>query len=436
MKVAAVCLICLTLPTLLASPSAPAPKPLAFTHISVIDGTGARTRSDQTVVITGDRITAMGSTETLKLPAGVVRVDATGKFLMPGLWDMHVHIGSGSRFYLPLFIANGVTGVRIMSGLPTHHQWRGEIDSGASVGPRMVIGSAVLDGPKSFFTEHVKAGSEAEAREAVQRAKDEGAEFIKVHDLVPRDAYFAILAEARKQGLPVAGHIPTAITPEEAATAGQTTVEHLTQLDSGSLADAGSRQAALFRLFKKHGTWQCPTLVMTRNYAWLDDPNVTSDSRLKYVRPTVGAGWKRFYDPSLPSREWTGRKQVFRTKQRVVAAMQRVGIGILAGTDLGNPYCFPGSSLADELALLVEAGLKPMEALQAATRNPARLLGREGDLGTVRTGKRADLLLLDGDPLRDIRNLRRIYAVVAAGRFYDRARLDRMLAEAEAAAAR
>lgn len=437
MRNAVLLLLCFLLPAMLAAEPPPSRRSLAFTHVTLIDGAGAKPRRDQTVLIADGRIAAIGKSGTLRLPADARVVDATGRFLIPGLWDMHVHVGANSRFYLPLFIANGVTGVRIMSGSPEHHAWRREVEAGAAVGPRMVIASAVLDGPDTYFSEHVPVADAKAARAAVGRAKQEGAQFIKIHDLVPRAAYFALTEEARRQGLPVAGHIPAAITPEQAAEAGQATVEHLTRLDDLDLSDAGrTRVDALFARFRKHHTWHCPTLVMTRGYVSFDDPTITGDPRVKYVRPRTREGWNAMKNAGMSAEERVNRRQIYRKKLAIVSRMQRAGVGILAGTDLGNPYCFPGSSLADELALLVEAGLMPMEALQTATRNPARLLGREKDFGTIRKGMRADLVLLDSDPLSDIRNTKTVRAVVADGRLYDRAALDALLADAEAAAAR
>jgi imidazolonepropionase-like amidohydrolase len=427
-------LLCLATPAPFPAPL-PLQEPIAFMHVTVIDGSGAGPRCDQTVLITGDRITALGKTGTLKLPAGARIVDATGRFLIPGLWDMHVHLGSKSA--LPLFIANGVTGVRTMDGDPEYQAWRREVKAGAVVGPRMVIASSVFDGPQSYFGDHLKVGTADEAREAVRKARRDGAEFIKVHDLIPREAYFAIVDEARKQGLPVAGHVPAAMTPEEVSDAGQASIEHLTRMDDLSLdgQDRG-RAVALFDRFRKNHTWQCPTLVMTRNYTLLANPSLAADPRLRYVAPRRRESWRRMNDGSLSVRGWMARKQLYRKRQAMVGAMQRAGVGILAGTDLANSYLIPGFSLHDELAILVECGLTPMQALQAATRNPARFLGREQEPGTLQKGSLADLVLLDADPLADIRNVTQVRAVVADGRFYDRTALDRLLTEAEAAANR
>jgi imidazolonepropionase-like amidohydrolase len=434
MKAATALLGFLVIPALLAIRQPPVPRPLAFTHVTVIDGTGAAPRRDQTVVITGDRIAALGRGGRLKPPVDAQTIDAAGRFLIPGLWDMHVHIAW--KFDLPLFVANGVTGVRTMDGDPEYRLWRNEVEVGALVGPRMVIASSIFDGPQSYFDDHLKIGSPEEAREAVRKARREGAEFIKIHDLLPRDAYFATIDEARKQGLPVAGHVPASVTPEEASDAGQISIEHLTRMDDLSLDTEGrGRTAALFTRFKKNRTWQCPTLVMTRNYASLRDPSITNDPRVKYVSPGRKEFFRKVKDAGLSTQEEAARQRIYHKKQAIVSKMQQAGVGILAGTDLANPYLFPGFSLHDELAILVEAGLKPMQALQAATRNPARFLGREKLLGTVQQGKLADLVLLDGDPLADIHNTTRIRAVVANGRFYDRATLNQILAAAEAAAA-
>jgi imidazolonepropionase-like amidohydrolase len=207
-------------------------------------------------------------------------------------------------------------------------------------------------------------------------------------------------------------------------------------MDDLSLEGEGrGRTAALFARFRKNHTWQCPTLVMTRNYALLLDPAITSDARVKYVSPGRRDFFQKVKAAGLTSQEQAARQRLYQKKQTIVGLMQRTGVGILAGTDLANPYLYPGFSLHEELAILVEAGLTPMQALQTATRNPARFMGREKELGTVQKGRLADLVLLDADPLADIHNTTKIRAVVANGRLYDRAALDRMLADAEAAAA-
>jgi imidazolonepropionase-like amidohydrolase len=408
----------------------------AITHVIVIDATGAPAKTDMTVIVAGDRIVAIGKSNTIHLPRGTRTLEATGKFLIPGLWDMHVHIGNDERdktSYLPLFIANGVTGIRIMAGEPEHHLWRKEIESGALLGPRMVIASRIVDGPKSFLSDAVIVHNEAEAREAVRKAVHEGADFVKVHDNILRTEYFAVIDEARRQHLPVEGHVPAAITATEASGAGQKSIEHFTGLNE---AENDPRKAdELIGVLRKNHTWICPTIIMRNNYAVLDDPQLANDPRLRYIRPTSRNGWIKMTtgSSSLPASDWAGRRETVRREKLLIGRMRREGIGILAGTDNGNPYVFPGFSLHEELVMLVESGLTPMQALQAATLNPAKFFNQHNSLGTVEKGKLADLVLLDSNPLADIHNTSRINAVVVNGRLFQRSSLDEILVRVEAA---
>jgi len=444
--------------------------PLVFVHATVIDATGAAAQPDVTVVITGDRITAMGKNTEIAPPAKAHIVDAAGKFLIPGLWDMHVHWYE--KDCLPLFIANGVTGARIMWGMPSHHEWRKQIEHGSLLGPRLLIASAIVDGPKPYWPGSDIAGNEAEGRQAVKKAMQDGADFVKVYSFLPREAYFAIADEAKKQGIPCEGHVPIAVSVEEASAAGQKSIEHLT----GALPACSSRAAglltaaqeapaerlstngqgtvaakvafmregavaldtyspakaeAVFAAFKKNHTWQCPTFTVLHLSA--AEPSIVNDVRVKYMPSELRSYWSsansRFTNRS-PDAAASGKK-TFQKNLELVGAMQRAGVGILAGTDTGNPYCFPGFSLHDELGWLVQAGLTPMEAIQAATRNAARFMGRENDLGTIQPGKLADLVLLEANPLDDIANTRKIAAVVYGGRLFPRSSLDEMLAKVD-----
>jgi imidazolonepropionase-like amidohydrolase len=475
MKTLLACLILLGLltPLLAQQSQLPHSQPLVFSHATVIDATGAPARSDMTVVITGSRISAMGETGKVRVPQDAQVVDATGQFVIPGLWDMHVHWDRKDS--LPLFIANGVTGVRQMWGMPRHHVWRKEFEQGTLLGPRMVIASPIVDGPNPIWPGSIAVGTAAEAREAVRTLKQDGADFIKVYSRLPREAFFAIADEATKLGLPFAGHVPQSVSAAEASEAGQHSIEHLTgilaacstreaelrqereavvsQLPQGQRLPSPARTrpltrlmletfspekaAALFARLKHNHTWQCPTLTVLRSSAWLDDPTFRYDPRLKYMPAHIKARW----DPSSDFRfkaktaeDFALARLVYQKQVELVGMMRRAGLEFLAGTDVGNPYCFPGFSLHDELGLLVQAGLTPMEALQSATLNPARFLGKEQELGTVEEGKIADLVLLDANPLQDISNTQRIHAVVVNGRLLDRAALDALLVQAQATA--
>lgn len=194
-------------------------RPLVLTRATVIDVTGGPARPNYTVVIASGRIIAMGDSAGLPVPQDAQVVDTTGKFLIPGLWDMHVHL-EDEKEYLPLFIANGVTGVRVMWGLPMHHEWRRAIEAGQLLGPHMLIASAIVDGPVPFWPDSISVANETQARQAVIQAKQDGADFVKVYSLLPRDLYFAIADESRKQGIPFEGHVPDSISAEEASQAG------------------------------------------------------------------------------------------------------------------------------------------------------------------------------------------------------------------------
>jgi hypothetical protein len=464
----------------LANHQTPSAKPgsLALTHVTVIDTTGGPAKTDMTIVIEGDRITKMAKSGEIPPPKTAETVNATGKFLIPGLWDMHVHWYE--KDYLPLFIANGVTGTRQMYGVPMFQQWRKEIEAGQLLGPHMLIPSPIVDGPKPVWPGSIAVANASEGRQAVTQVKQAGADFVKVYSLLSRDAYFAIADESKKQGIPFEGHVPDSVTLEEASDAGQMTVEHLTgvlaacssheaellksaqetvaAIDAGQLPSvrfwgpayrerqklaletySPQKAETVFGELKRNHTWQCPTLTLLRSMGYSDDPSFTNDPRLKYIPRDIVQSWDPKADPFLKDKtaeDWALSKKVFSKDLEVVDAMQRAGVEILAGTDTLNPYCLPGFSLHDELGLLVQSGLTPMQALQAATLNPARFMGRENDLGMVDTGKIADLVLLEANPLEDIANTRKISAVVFGGKFFSRASLDEMLTKIEALASR
>lgn len=427
-------------------------RPLVISHVTVIDASGKPAVPDMTVVITGDRITNLGKTGKIHVPKGAQVVDGIGKFLIPGLWDMHVHLSLTAESTLPAFIANGVTGVRDMGGdLSQIDGWRKSIAAGALTGPRIVRAGPFVDGPKKTAMYRLTVNNPTEARQAVISLKQQGVDFIKVHNRVPRDAYFALADECRKQGITFVGHIPRGVSAEEASEAGQRSIEHTETLVEAAAFQQGStakspeqalatytdeRRKALFALFVRNGTWYCPTLIEYNNFAFETDPSVLDDPRQKYLAPATKEYIEKFFPVpprSTPVEEYAGRRALFQRLLGLVGEMQRAGVGILAGTDPPARGVFPGFSLHDELALLVQAGLTPMEALQAATRNPAKFLGKLDSFGTIEKGKFADLVLLEANPLEDIKNTRRITAVVVGGRLIASSELQMMLAGVEAA---
>ncbi len=377
-------------------------KALVFTHVTVIDATGAPAKPDMTVVIKGGRIAALGKTANLDVPENAHVVDATGKFIIPGLWDMHIH-PYGDKNYLALFIANGVTGTRVMLGLPKHHQWRKEIPAGELMGPRMGISSPMVGKAGDFPA----GNNEDEGRQVVRKVKKEGADFVKVMQFIPRDAYFAIADEAKKQGIPFAGHLPYFVSAAEASDAGQQSIEHAYHIlmacssegeeelrkknkiwarkktlevvrDRNKLfagiTHSEKKAAELFVRFVKNSTWVCPTIMVYHDFAFRfrDMEDITNDPRLKYMTSHARDRYKNNTFLTLVLGEGRDDFRKISEKQlAIVGAMRDAGVGLLAGTD----HIQPGFGLQDELALFVQAGLSPMEAVQTATYDAAKCLG-------------------------------------------------------------
>lgn len=385
---------------------------LVITHVSVIDTEAGRTRSDVTVVISGDRIAAAGPAAKVRVPRGAQTLDCRGKFLIPGLWDMHVHLfatlpldpndPAPRDYFAPRLLGNGITGVRSM--------WD---DSGAIARlrgvpgvPRMIACGPIMDGPQPYVPGALSVAGALQARQAVRRLKAEGVDFIKVYSLLPRDAYFAIAEETRAAGLTFAGHLPNSVTPEEASDAGQKSFEHLMGLESSDPVTF----AALFAKFVRNGTWQTPTLTALRGLTCFDDPERMKAPRFASLPQLFQQYWKSGGEGVRSSADR------FRRQLDLVGALHRAGVKILAGTDTPNPFVYPGDSLHDELELLVQAGLPPIEALRSATLRPAEFLGMTDRAGSITAGKLADLVVLDADPLAAISNTRRIAAVILGGK--------------------
>jgi imidazolonepropionase-like amidohydrolase len=441
------------------------PSVLVIDDVSIIDTTGGPLLAHRTVVVHDGRIEEIrGAEGSMSGKQAGMHVDGRGKFLIPGLWDMHVHMVFGDWFprgkavTLPLFIANGITGVRDMGGeLEVLQQWRKEMADGTLIGPRMVISGPMLDGPKPRFPSSIAILTPEDGRRAVDDLKRRGADFIKLQSLIPREGVFAIAEEARKQGITFVGHVPDSVRASEASNAGQKSFEHLIGIFEGSspLEDAflkgpktesqflstydPTRAASLFALLAKNHTWQCPTLVWERGGNLIDQTDFAHDTRAKYV-PSYwkDVTWKRFTEEithDFNPDDLATRKRFVEKELEVVNAMHRAGIPFLAGTDTPpGVYIFPGFSLHEELQRFVAAGFTPMEALQTATLNPAKFLGMDDRLGTIEKGKLADLVLLDANPMDDIRNTQRIAAVIVNGRYLSRVDLDKILAGVEAAA--
>jgi imidazolonepropionase-like amidohydrolase len=437
---------------------------IVLTNLTVVDVRSGELRPKQTLVIRGNRIVSVGPSKAAEDSSKSRSIDCSGLYAIPGLWDMHVHLVFGDWFpggkniSLPLFVANGVTSVRDMgSELEVVQKWRGEIESGALIGPRIYSPGPMLDGPKPRFPSSVAIATAEDGRRAVDDLKKRGADFIKLQSLIPRDAVFAIADEAKKQGIAFEGHVPDSVRASEMSEAGMKSFEHLIGIFEGSSPLEGeflkgtkterqflasydpARAGALARLLAKNGTWQCPTLVWERGGNMIDATDFSKDVRAKYVPAAwKKTAWERFtaeITQGYGDDDLAIRTKFLSKELEVVQMLHKNGVQFLAGTDTpAGVYVFPGFSLHEELQRFVAAGFTPLGALQTATLNPARFFGMEGQLGTIEAGKLADLVLLSANPLEDIRNTQKITAVMANGRYFSRKELDEMLAGVEKAA--
>lgn len=455
------------------------PTPLAIVGVNVVDVASGEIRRDATVLIEGERITrVVTATDRAPLPARTRQIQAKGKYLIPGLWDMHVHSFLGEQdpaWMAPLFVANGVTGVRDMGTfipLARVRRLREQILAGERVGPRMVIAGPLLNGFNTVWNDSAGIPDQPEVVRAMQTLRSQGADFIKIYALMTPETYAQVMREARRLGLPVSGQVPETIAAGEAADSGQRSIEHLDKIvlgcstiepeilsikedilrsmpmraDEGFLSqlyptpeeiaqmlgslDADRCEALVGRLAKTH-TAIVPTLVLSRMYS--ERHNATRDERIKYIPRTVRQSWD-VTDAEI-RRGLRNHQMLIDTldefARQLLRPMYNAGVPLLAGTHTAaiTPFIYPGFSLHDELQAMVRAGMRPIDALRSATLEPARALGRESTLGSVATGRLADLVLLDANPLEDISHTRRIHAVLANGRLFDRAALDRLLVE-------
>ena len=438
---------------------------LAIKNVSIVDVKRNKVQRVKVVLIEGNKITVVSKKAPIPKEARVI--EAAGKYLIPGLWDMHAHALTGNNYdwVFPMLIANGITGIREMGNdmpLERIKQLRQEIYDGARLGPR--IGAAtgkVLDAEEAAF--HLAITTPEQARQVVKNYKQGGADFIKPYNLLSREVYLALIDEAKRQNIPVAGHVPFSMTPGEVSDLGQKCIEHnfgvllycskdevelqrqtLAQPDlwgrfEAEAANSYNNQKALtlYKQFAHNGTWSCPTIVIYRPLRFGSDSALMQNGLMKYVPKARRQRWREvFRQRTANVPDALDRKTRDEMRMAIVGDMYRSGVQILAGTDMPSPYTIPGFSLHEELELLVKSGLPPIEALRTATINPALFLGKEKAWGTVEEGKVADLVILDANPLEDISNTRKIHTVIANGKVLLRSDLDALLEQMEEQAKR
>ncbi len=476
-------ILCLLLPAC-AHAQSPA---VAIRGVTVVDVRDGSLHPEQTVLLAGNRIAAVGPVREVAVPDDADVAEAAGYYLIPGLWDMHVHSVANvavdrshesvaaQEWHLPLFLAHGVTGVRNMNDgtgdvtLELTQSVRRQLAEGDLRGPpRFFTAGPSVDGDPPLGSNPVVVRTAAEARAAVHQLVSNGADLVKVYENLSREAYFAIMDEAGRRGIPVDGHVPFRVTPEEAADAGQRTAEHPEALAAGCSTVAGAERKrfasvladydnlpdgekflAMFRhvralydsrdpaacasaieAYRRNGVAVTADLLAYHHVVYAEQ--VLSDpARMRLVPQEIRRNWENWLD-SETTREFQAiLRPIVPLELENVRLLNEAGVLLLAATDVGVPLQVPGISLHLELERLVEAGLSPLEALQTATLNPARVLEMADSLGSIEPGKLADLVLLDANPLEDIRNTQKIRAVVADGRLYRRPDLDQLLAGVE-----
>jgi imidazolonepropionase-like amidohydrolase len=425
-------------------------RPVAIVGATLIDGTGRAPQRDVTLLLAGGRIARIAPRTSASVPEDAVRIDATGRFVVPGLFDMHVHVHPD--FY-PLFLARGVTSIRDLGNFePQIFRYRREPDRPGDPAPRLFVAGPILDGPEPTWRGSVSLSSAPQARLEVARLAAAGADFLKVYNGLSRDVLQAVIDEAHARGLRVTGHVPAGIDAREAILMGMDGIEHLTGVPlfaarAGAVLDRTAvdnrvtarwwqeaepeRLESLAALSASRGVFHCPTIFLEERWAVASREDLDSDPALRFVDPLyLRHLWVEQVHPAhgaFPKEDGADLRAALPNRMKFVGMLAKAGAPVLAGSDTPNPYVVPGYSLHEELRLLVRAGLSTAQALAAATTNAARFLGVADRLGTVEEGTLADLLVLSADPLHDIANLSRIEWVVSGGSPLSRENLDARL---------
>lgn len=442
---------------------------LLIKNVYVVDVVNATTsKKPQDLLIEGKTIKKIGPTGTINPQENTQIHQAKGAYVIPGMWDMHAHPDDPEvwRFnpqnnqktqLMPQFVLHGVTGIRDMAGdMTLINEWRDKIKSGALLGPQIVAGGPLLDGPNPMWDGSVGINDVNAVGHIADSLIASGVDFLKVYSLLPRDIYLALQAYANEKGYTVAGHVPLDVKPSEATLAGIDCQEHFLEIlnevssktedikagkiDYGSatsrrdqslirknlILDSYDPQKAskLYRLFAEKGTWHTPTISMWYKNAWYEEEVKKDAALFEYLPKYLETYWKSYeVNDHLQNR----LKPVLQYKQKeaakymeMIKEMHDAGVKLLAGTDVGaNPLCWPGIGVHNELKLMVKAGLSPAQALQTATINPAIYLNLNNQQGTIEAGKLANMVLLKQNPIDNINALDGIEAVVNQGQLID-----------------
>jgi imidazolonepropionase-like amidohydrolase len=408
----------------------PQERAIAFVNVNVVPMDRDQVVADQTVIVQSGKITTVGPSASTNVPANALRVDGRGKFLMPGLAEMHGHIPGPTNAFSPenvlfLYIAGGATTVRGMQGAQPHLALRQRVESGELIGPRLYLSSPPLSG------NNVPDAATAERR--VREAKQAGYDHLKVHEGLTKEAYDAIVRTAREVGLPWGGHVSEFVGVRGALSARQSTIDHIDDYVE-AIEGNESNIPAIARETREAGVAVVPTLPLWEVLRGLHAPESMNDrAELKYAPPQTRQGWaNQARNAQTTTPREAGRREI-ELRNKILKALSDAGVQILLGSDAPQAYSVPGFSLQREMESMVATGMTPFQVLQSGTLNVARFYRLENEAGTVAPGRRADLLLLDGNPLTDIRNVARKSGVMIRGRWLPWSEIKQRLDEIEAA---
>ena len=425
----------------------------AFVHVNVVPMDQERVLSDHTVIVQDGRIVEIGPTASTPVPDGATRIDAAGQYLIPALADMHVHmLGQAWNMMFPpeaqfsaedldfskllfLYVANGVTTVQVMSALPDHIPLRDRINRGEVFGPRLIL-ARMIDGPEKAWPPPISTwvATDDEARQAVLDAKEAGYDKMKVYSFLTQETYDAVLSTAKEVGMPAEGHIPMALSTEYILEAGQNLIAHAEEVMKHAKGDYAQERIDYFaKLIAESETWITPTLITSHQLlAIFDDlDKELARPEVRYMHPMALGIWSylttNMYLPMPPEHRAAIRNGFESFQRPFTTALHEKGVKLMAGTDALLPTVLPGFSLHWELEELVGVGLTPYEALRTSTTHPMEFLGELDEAGTIEVGKRAELVLLEANPLEEITNTRKIVGVMMQGRWLPQSELQKGL---------
>jgi imidazolonepropionase-like amidohydrolase len=428
-----------------ASPVAQTPSVIAFANVTVIPMDRERALPDHTVIVRGDRIEAVGPAASVQVPAGALRIDARGKFLLPGMAEMHAHIPNGPNATeadmhrtLLLFAANGITTIRGMLGEPRHLPLRAAVAKGEVVGPTIFTSGVSLN--------QNTAKAADVAVKMVQDQKAAGYDFLKIHPGVPREVFDALAAEANRLSLPFSGHVPADVGLERALSARFRSIDHMDgyfefavnprapvdmkapgffgsnfteHLDQARLAEAVADT-------KRAGVWIVPTQGLLEIFMSMATPEeLAKRPGVDMMPPQLVAGWTKQRQGFMaqPGFNKQSNDRFLQARRRLLKSLHDAGVDIILGSDAVQTFSVPGYSIFNEMNAMALSGMKPFDIYVTGSRNVARFFNREKEGGTIAAGKIADLVLVDADPLATVANFEKQTGTMVRGRWHPRAEL-------------